>query len=351
MKVKFYFKLVPSGCQNAGRHHIFYFLIIYFTWYMNIIDLLLIVIVLFSAWSGWTKGFILGSLELLMFAVGIILAFLSYPYVAGFFQKYAPNLGIWTVPLSFIIALVLIRIVLSLIVNEILRQIPSSAHANTANHALGVIPGTVNGVIWATIISALLLSIPFSDGLTAKTRNSLFAEKMADKVEWLDEKFSPVFDEAVNKTMNKLTVEPDSEKSVKLPFKDDNPKVREDLEAKMLVLVNEERQKAGLRPLKFDVEMLPVARGHSKDMFARGYFSHITPEGLSPFDRMRKAKVRFLTAGENLALGQTLNICHRGLMNSPGHRANILNPAFGRVGIGVLDGGFYGLMITQNFRN
>jgi uncharacterized protein YkwD len=86
-------------------------------------------------------------------------------------------------------------------------------------------------------------------------------------------------------------------------------------------------------------------------MFARGYFSHITPEGLSPFDRMKKLKVRFLAAGENLALGQTLNICHRGLMNSPGHRANILNRAFGRVGIGILDGGFYGLMITQNFRN
>ena len=76
-----------------------------------------------------------------------------------------------------------------------------------------------------------------------------------------------------------------------------------------------------------------------------------TPERLSPFDRMKKHKIRFLAAGENLALGQTLNICHRGLMNSPGHRANILNPAFGRVGIGILDGGIYGLMITQSFRN
>ena len=97
--------------------------------------------------------------------------------------------------------------------------------------------------------------------------------------------------------------------------------------------------------------MLVVARAHSADMFARGYFSHVTPEGTSPFDRMKREKVRFLAAGENLALGQTLNICHRGLMNSPGHRANILSKAFGRVGIGILDGGFHGLMITQNFRN
>lgn len=318
---------------------------------MNLIDVLLIIIVLLSIWSGWLKGFILGTLELLMFLAGIILAFLTYPYIVSFFEKNAPSLGIWTVPLSFIIALILVRIVLSIIVNQLLKFVPAAAHTNVVNHALGIIPGAVNGIIWATIISALLLSIPFSDGLSAKTRDSFFAEKMADKVEWLDEKFSPVFDKAVNKTMNKLTVEPGSEKSVTLPFKDDDPKVREDLEAKMLVLVNEERKKAGVRPLEFDAELVPVARAHSRDMFARGYFSHITPEGLSPFDRMRKAKVRFLSAGENLALGQTLNICHRGLMNSPGHRRNILNPAFGRVGIGILDGGIYGLMITQSFRN
>ncbi|MDQ6814851.1 MAG: CvpA family protein [Bacteroidota bacterium] len=318
---------------------------------MNLIDLLLIVVVLYSIYNGWLTGFILGALELLMFAVSVILTFLAYPYIAGFLQAHALKLGVWTVPLSFIIGLIVIRIILSFIINRILAAIPNSAHANTANHALGILPGALNGVIWATIISALLLSIPFSESLSAKTRDSMFAQRMADKMEWLDEKFSPVFDEAVNKTINKLTVEPGSEKLVTLPFRDDHPKMREDLEAKMLVLVNEERQKVGLQPLTFDNEMLAVARAHSKDMFSRGYFSHITPEGLSPFNRMRKAKVRFFAAGENLALGQTLNICHRGLMNSPGHRANILNPAFGRVGIGILDGGIYGLMITQNFRN
>jgi uncharacterized protein YkwD len=56
-------------------------------------------------------------------------------------------------------------------------------------------------------------------------------------------------------------------------------------------------------------------------------------------------------AGENLAMAQSLNIAHDGLMKSPGHRANILRLHFGRVGIGVLDGGRDGLMVTQNFRN
>jgi uncharacterized protein YkwD len=119
----------------------------------------------------------------------------------------------------------------------------------------------------------------------------------------------------------------------------------------MLQLVNEERAKEGLKALKADPEIQVVARRHSADMFARGYFSHVTPEGKDPFDRMRAGGVKFLAAGENLALAQTLSIAHTGLMNSPGHRANILHNSFGRLGIGVLDAGIRGLMITQNFRN
>ena len=76
-----------------------------------------------------------------------------------------------------------------------------------------------------------------------------------------------------------------------------------------------------------------------------------TPEGEDPFARMREAHISFMTAGENLALAQTLSIAHTGLMHSPGHRANILNPAFHRVGIGIIEGGVHGLMISQEFRN
>jgi uncharacterized protein YkwD len=66
---------------------------------------------------------------------------------------------------------------------------------------------------------------------------------------------------------------------------------------------------------------------------------------------MREAHVRYLTAGENLALAPTLQVAHSGLMNSPGHRANILHPQFGRLGIGILDGGIRGLMVSQEFRD
>jgi len=95
----------------------------------------------------------------------------------------------------------------------------------------------------------------------------------------------------------------------------------------------------------------PVGRAHAADMLKRGYFSHYTPEGLSPFDRMEQAGITYLYAGENLAFSPNVTLAMQGLMNSPGHRENILSEHFGRVGIGVLDAGVYGEMFVQEFRD
>lgn len=119
----------------------------------------------------------------------------------------------------------------------------------------------------------------------------------------------------------------------------------------MLELLNEERIARGLQPLQADTALRTVARSHAADMFSRGYFSHVSPEGASAADRIRAAHIPFRAAGENLALAPTLAIAHEGLMESPGHRANILHLRFGRVGIGVLQSEEHGLMITQNFRD
>lgn len=84
-------------------------------------------------------------------------------------------------------------------------------------------------------------------------------------------------------------------------------------------------------------------------MFERGYFSHYSSEGKDVGDRLIEAGIYFNYAGENLALAPDINRAHQGLMDSPGHRRNILDPAFGKIGIGVIDGGVYGKMTTQVF--
>lgn len=316
---------------------------------MNWIDVLLVLIILLAAWNGYKRGFILGSLELMSWLGSLAAAFYLYKYLAVLLQKMWPGLGVWTMPLAFLVVLILLRVLFSMVVHAILSRTHRDAHTTTANKALGILPGVVNGCIYAIIISALLLVLPLSDGLSASARESKVANEFGNQVSWLDETLAPVFDEAVRKSMTKMTIE--SNETVKLNFTVANAKPRPDLEAKMLELVNEERAKEGLPALAADTALTRVARAHSQDMFARGYFAHVSPDGVTPAERVRGAGIRYLITGENLALGPTLNICHTGLMNSPGHRANILHKSYGRLGIGILDGGLRGLMVSQEFRN
>jgi uncharacterized protein YkwD len=317
---------------------------------MNWVDLSLILVLLLAVWAGWKRGFILGSLDLLTWLGSIVLGFVFYPYTAEGIEKLV-NLGAWLLPVAFILTTIVARVLIGLFTRRILHIMPENAHHDSINRFFGLIPGAVNGLIYATIIAALLLALPLQDSITMETRNSAIASKLSMQAEWANKKLAPVFDQAVRQTMNSLTVKPGSHEEVKLHFTHDNPTVRPSLEAKMLDLINKERAREGLSQLKADREQTLVARAHSKDMFARGYFAHVNPDGKNPFDRMKEANVKFHSAGENLALAQTLEIAHKNLMNSPGHRANIMSPDFGRVGIGIMDGGFYGLMISQEFRN
>ena len=317
----------------------------------NLVDLILIVVFVLSVLVGWRRGLIAAGADLAALAGSLVAAFLLYPHVVMLAQRHGADWGVWTAPAAFVIAWMVIRVVLGLVLGRLVTAAPAKVHSHPVNRALGVLPGAANGLINAVIVAMLLLALPLSDGITRAAGESLLADRLAAPAEWLEARLRPVFEPAVQRTLNKLTVQPGSNQSVKLPFTVNDPKPRPDLEAKMLELVNEERREQGLAPLRPDPEATRVARAHSEDMFERGYFSHVTPEGETPFERMREGGLRFRAAGENLAFARTLPMAHQGLMESPGHRANILRPAFGRVGIGILDGGRYGFMVTQKFRN
>ncbi len=318
---------------------------------MNLVDGALILVILLAVWSGWYRGFIAGVLDLINWLGSLLAGFLFYPYTAAWLERVFSSVGAWKLPIAFIITVLLARIIIGFITGSISSGITARTNNSAVNRFLGIAPGFINGIIYASVIAALLLSLPLTDGINTETRNSKIANTLSAKLDRVNEKLSPLFDKAIDQTINNLVIHPKSNETVTLPFKNTSPKVRSDLEAAMLRLVNDERTRRGLSPLKPDTELTPVARAHSEDMFARGYFSHVTPEGKDPFDRMSDAHIRYLAAGENLALAQSLSIAHNGLMESRGHRANILSSSFGRVGIGILDGGKYGLMISQEFRD
>src|SRR5436309_1728806 len=217
---------------------------------MNWIDVLLLVIVILAMWSGWKTGFIAGSVNLIVWIGSLVAGFLCYRYPGSLLYQYFPALGAWTLPLAFLITIILARIILSLLFNPLLRHTPEQTHRHELNHVLGIVPGLINGLIYATIIAALLLSVPLMSRLSATTRDSRLANKFAENVSWLNNMLSPIFNQAIQKSLTKFTVEPEANETVKLHFTVSDSKVREDLEAQMLNLVNEERTSRGLNPLK-----------------------------------------------------------------------------------------------------
>lgn len=107
-------------------------------------------------------------------------------------------------------------------------------------------------------------------------------------------------------------------------------------ETQLFDLTNASRVKRGLSVLNWSSAAQATGRKHSKDMADNNYFDHINLQGKSPFDRMNDDQISYTLAGENLAYGQASSIfAHQGLLNSEGHRKNILNNGFENLGIGV----------------
>ncbi len=120
-------------------------------------------------------------------------------------------------------------------------------------------------------------------------------------------------------------------------------------EQEMLRLVNEARAQNNVPALIIDKELCNVARIKSQDMIDNNYFSHNSPTYGSPFDMMKDFGVEYVRAGENIAGNRNTANAHNALMNSPGHRKNILSADFTHIGLGIKDGGPYGMMFCQMF--
>ena len=318
---------------------------------LNAVDLLLLAVVAIGALLGWVRGFLFSALDLVTLAFSLGAAFLGYRAVTGVVAQMAPSLGIWIAPLAFVAIFLLVHVILGGAVLRLALRLPAQVHRNIGNKLLGVLPGIVNGAMHAVVVAVLLLTLPLGPLVGSWAHESALAPRFAAPAEWVEVQLAPVFGPAVERTLQAVTVDPESRENIPLQFRVAQAQPRPDLESQMLEMVNAERRAAGLKPVSPDSQLTQLARAHSRDMFARGYFSHVSPDGKDLGNRLQQAKVGYLSAGENLALAPTLYTAHTGLMHSPGHRANILRPQFGRLGIGVLDGGTHGLMVTEDFRN
>jgi len=120
-------------------------------------------------------------------------------------------------------------------------------------------------------------------------------------------------------------------------------------ETQMINLINQARALEGLPALQVDMRLVATARAKSQDMITNNYFGHTSPTLGSPFAQMRLAGINFKAAAENIAGAPDVVTAHNNLMNSSGHRANILSSKYTHIGVGIVRGGPYGMMFTQHF--
>lgn len=317
----------------------------------NWIDLVILAFIVFYLWDGWGKGFLALIFELIAFVGSFVFSLKLYSFVAQLLvSNFSFPQGLANAAGFFLVG-ILVEQLLSHLSDFLYHRIPEKWHRNKLNQISSVIPLSANAFVIVAFILTLTLSLPIKGSIKASVADSKIGGAIVGRTQVIERRLAHIFSEAVSDTINFITIAPRSDEQVQLNFTQPNSTIDETAETQMFELVNNERLKRGLPGLQFDARLRDLARVYARDMFTRGYFSHYNPEGLSPFQRMQEAHITYEVAGENLALAPSVTIAHQGLMESQGHRENILHVDFGRVGIGVMDGGIYGKMFVQEFTN
>ncbi len=311
-------------------------------------NIIIVLIILLYAWDGFRRGFLQETFDLLTVVAALFLALKFYSWAGSLFQNWglSPELS---KAVGFLVLWIVFQAIFRLFTWLIFKLVPEKWEINRINRFFGVLPGAAKGLLIMSIVLMLFVIWPISaqakDTLVQYPvsgfliRSALRLENQMYKI------FGPLNNLALFSTV------PQDHKMTKLNFHLDKYVVDQKGEEQMLLLVNADRMKAGLSPLVMDQTIREAARSHSIDMVKNGYFSHYDLSGKTPADRLTNFQVNFNMAGENIALAPTVDLAETGFMNSPDHRDNILTPDFTRVGIGIIDTGSYGRMVTQNFTN
>lgn len=323
---------------------------------VSLLDIVMIGILAFYAWEGYKVGFAQSIIDLAGFFVAFLLALKGYGIVAiGLIKLFTLPVG-FANAIGFFICALTLEVLITLLLRRLTRYLPLIPKDTkigkglfVLNQYAGIVPGVISAGIILSFLVSVLIALPSSPVLKQAVSSSKIGGFLLSNTSGIEKGLNSIFGEAFHDSLNFFTVEPESSTAVELHFKVMDGVIDEESEKKMLEMVNQEREKHNLQPVTLNKSLRQLAREYSDNMFKDGYFSHYDREGNSPFDRMDQKDIAYSYAGENLALAPTVELAMQGLMNSPGHRANILKPEFKKLGVGVVDGGIYGKMFTQEF--
>ena len=317
----------------------------------NWVDLVIILILIFFISEAWRVGFWFLIADFASFLGSLVISLRGYHFVAELLREnFALSHSIANA-LGFLATAIITESVLGFILINAVNKLPKKTWDSWWNRALSILPALGEGLILIAFLLTLIIGFPINPAVKKDVTESKIGGYLLRQTSGLEKSISEIFGGVIEDSLTYLTIKPGSRDSIPLKTGKGELSVDEVSENAMLMLVNDERRKVGVKELTWAKDIVPVSRAHAKDMWERQYFSHISPEGYDVGDRLIKAGIKFEIAGENLAMAPTLATAHNGLMNSEGHRKNILDPEFVKVGIGVIDNGIYGKMFVQVFTN
>lgn len=317
----------------------------------NWVDLALVLVFVYFLAQAWSMRFWLVIADFVSFLTSILIAFWGYRFLAGFLVTNFSLPRSVANALGFLIAAVVAEALIGYVLSYVVHKYPAILKKTKWDRLLATVPALGEGLILCAFVLTLIVSLPLSPKLKTDVSNSKIGGWIIERSSGIESRLDDIFGAAVRDSLTYLTVKPGSTDRIAIPSGETILSVDEESELAMFRLVNDERRKRGIAELIWEPKLIPPARAHAEDMWEREYFGHVSPEGEDVGDRLDRFEVDYQVAGENLALAPTLSLAHSGLMNSEGHRANILEKEFKKIGIGVIDNGYYGKMFVQVFTN
>ena len=315
----------------------------------NYIDLVILVFLIYFASNAFRYGFWILIVDFISFLGSLLISLSTYKYIS-IFLKINFSLGSSiSHALGFLISAIIVESILGHLLGLVLHKLPEKFRRHRLNKLFGLIPAIGEGVVLLAFLITLLMSLPIKPQIKIDVGESKIGSLILSNTSIIENELNEVFGGVINDSLTYLTVKPESKDRVTLDVNKYNLVIDEKSEVQLFDKVNTERRKLAIKELVWDPNLVSISRTHAKDMWERKYFSHYSPEGKDVGDRLNAAKISYSFAGENLALAPTVQTAHTGLMNSEGHRENILDINFKKIGIGVIDNGVYGKMFVQVF--
>lgn len=323
--------------------------------HFNVVDAVAILLFGAAAIDGARRGFAFYALELVALGIGSAVGLAGFTPLEGFFQRILGGEQNLVAFAAFLLLLVVVHGLVQMVVQTGVTRVGDLLHhalAVRAYHVVSAAPAAATVCLLGVLILNGLAVLP-NDAVRTLVSGSAIGAAVSPPGPLQEQMRSMLVPSPTATRLVDRAPESNPGKDVfyKLKFPPSlQVALDEDGEKAMFSQINEARAQNGLSPLQLNLALRQAARGHSRDMYRRHYFSHRTPDGKTPYGRLQDLHFHYVTAGENLAFAPDETQAWQALMNSPDHRANVLNPDFRCVGIGAykgLDG--FEEMFTQEF--